>query len=116
MNTDTLPVTPGPMPPEWVDIMIVLGVILAVALAVFFWAVIFRKEGKTRHKHHHHHHHHRTSYREQFKIGVGGIKELFRRHRHRRHRHHRQINPTLAETGGLPPLREPDKPPPPPPP
>jgi len=105
------------MPPEWVDIMIVLGVILAVALAVFFWAVIFRKEGTSRRKHHHHHHHHhRTSYREQFKIGVGGIKELFRRHRHRRHRHHRQINPTLAETGGLPPLRGPDKPPPPPPP
>jgi len=28
-----------------------------------------------------------------------------------RRRKHRQINPTLAQTGGLPPLRRPDEPP-----
>ncbi len=32
--------------------------------------------------------------------------------RKRRHRHHRQHNPTLAESGGLPPLRGPHEPPP----
>ena len=32
--------------------------------------------------------------------------------RKRRHRHHRPINPTLAQTGGLPPKRGPDEPPP----
>jgi uncharacterized iron-regulated membrane protein len=32
--------------------------------------------------------------------------------RRRRHRHHRHTNPTLAETGGLPPLRDPNEPPP----
>ena len=31
-----------------------------------------------------------------------------RKHRHRRHR---QVNPTLAQTGGLPPLRQPGEPP-----
>jgi heme/copper-type cytochrome/quinol oxidase subunit 2 len=33
-----------------------------------------------------------------------------KRQKHRKHRHHHQ-NPTLAETGGLPPLRQPDEPP-----
>jgi hypothetical protein len=32
--------------------------------------------------------------------------------RKRRKRHHRSINPTLAQTGGLPPKRDPDQPPP----
>ena len=32
--------------------------------------------------------------------------------RKRRHRHHRPTNPTLAQTGGLPPRRDPDLPPP----
>jgi hypothetical protein len=31
--------------------------------------------------------------------------------RKRRHRHDRRHNPTLAETGGLPPVRQPDQPP-----
>ena len=30
----------------------------------------------------------------------------------KRRRHHRHTNPTLAETGGLPPMRDPDQPPP----
>ena len=32
-----------------------------------------------------------------------------RKHQHRRR--HRKLNPTLAETGGLPPMREPNQPP-----
>lgn len=32
--------------------------------------------------------------------------------RKRRRRHHKQHNPTLAETGGLPPVRDPNQPPP----
>ena len=34
------------------------------------------------------------------------------KHRRKRHRHHRHTNPTLAESGGLPPKRSPDQPPP----
>lgn len=37
-----------------------------------------------------------------------GAKKRKRRSRHREHRKH---NPTLAETGGLPPLRPPNQPP-----
>ena len=32
--------------------------------------------------------------------------------RKRRHRHHRRLNPTLADTGGLPPKRDENQPPP----
>jgi uncharacterized iron-regulated membrane protein len=32
--------------------------------------------------------------------------------RRRKHRHHRRHNPTLAQTTGLPPLRDPNQPPP----
>ena len=35
-----------------------------------------------------------------------------KRKRKQRKRHHRQHNPTLAEKGGLPPLRAPNEPPP----
>ena len=35
-----------------------------------------------------------------------------KQHRKNRKRHHRQLNPTLAQTGGLPPLRGPGEPPP----
>jgi hypothetical protein len=34
-----------------------------------------------------------------------------KRRKQRRSRHHRKTNPTLAETGGLPPLRDPNQPP-----
>jgi len=35
-----------------------------------------------------------------------------KRHRKQRRRHNRQHNPTLAQTGGLPPMRDPNQPPP----
>ena len=34
-----------------------------------------------------------------------------RRHKHDKRRKRRHLNPTLAQTGGLPPLRKPDEPP-----
>ncbi len=37
-------------------------------------------------------------------------KKKKRKHHHRK-RHQRQHNPTLAETKGLPPMRDPDQPP-----
>jgi hypothetical protein len=35
-----------------------------------------------------------------------------KRRRKHKHRHRRQVNPTLADTGGLPPKRDPDEAPP----
>lgn len=38
-------------------------------------------------------------------------RKTFRKHTHRRRRKHRRTNPTLAQTGGLPPPRNPNEPP-----
>lgn len=78
-------------------IMFFFGVAALVALFVFGWAVLFRKQDQ---------HHsgrsgrlHQTSNRER----KGGI--FSRKHRRKKHR---PTNPTLAETGGLPTLRDPN--------
>jgi hypothetical protein len=39
------------------------------------------------------------------------FRKSTKKKRKRRDRHHRQVNPTLAQTGGLPPLRHPGEPP-----
>ena len=44
-----------------------------------------------------------------FVIWLLVFRQPAKKHRKHRKRHHRQINPTLAQTGGLPPLRRPDE-------
>ena len=54
-----------------------------------------------------------------FGVGITGVviwlfvlrPKSKKAHRKHRQRHHRQHNPTLAETGGLPPKRDPNQPP-----
>ena len=62
---------------SWLNFFLVTGAILLGLVAVLIWAFYFRKN---------------------------------KRKRKRKHRHHRdgksQINPTLAEKGGLPPIRK----------
>jgi hypothetical protein len=65
--------------PSFADIvnpLIIIGASAFVALVCF---ILFRSKLMRRHKHHHHHRHSRSK---------------------------RNLNPTLAQTGGLPPLRE----------
>jgi type VI protein secretion system component VasK len=112
MDTDSLPVS-GPLSLELLDIFAILGAILLVVLIVFFWALMVRKRKNRIRKSRRHH---RKGIREQFQKSAGEIKELVRQHQRGRHREHRALNPTLAQTGGLPPLREAEKPPPLPPP
>jgi hypothetical protein len=75
----------------------VVAAVLAVGLLLFALAYLSRRrryelsnEDPLRPRRHHHHRHHR---------------------RHRTHVTYTQRNPTLAETGGLPPLRPPQPPP-----
>ena len=96
--------------PGWVDFWILLGAILAVALLIFYWAFAIRKQKHRIRKHRHHHH--RPDYRKQIKEVTNDIRKRRSKHRHE----HRPLNPTLSQTGGLPPLREAGQPPPPPPP
>ena len=112
-DIDTLLSTPSRMPAGLLDFLIVFGVILLVVLIVLFWAFAIRKRKNPTRKRHHHH---RKGIREQVQQNAGEIKELIRQRQHGQRREHRPLNPTLAQTGGLPPRRETDKPSPPPPP
>ena len=109
MDTDLVPL-PTHTTSGWAEFFIYLGAIMVVALAIFYWAFAIRKR-KNRIRKYRRHHHHRPGVREQFKKAMEEIRQ-----QQGRHREHRRLNPTLAETGGLPPRREPDQPPPPPPP
>lgn len=62
--------------PQWVYFLAIFAVIGLSALAVFLWAVLFRK------------------------------KKRKRKHRSRHRHEERRLNPTLAESGGLPPARD----------
>jgi hypothetical protein len=71
----------GRLPLEWVDFFIMVGAIALVAIGGLIWALFLRKRGQRRRRKSHHHHEHRLP------------------------------NPTLAQDGGLPPVRQEEKPP-----
>ncbi len=66
---------------DWVMFAIMAVAIGVSVCAVTLWMVFYRPKSKKRHR------------------------------KQRRKRHQRQHNPTLAEKGGLPPMRDPDQPP-----
>jgi FtsZ-interacting cell division protein ZipA len=91
------------------ELLILLGAVGAVTLVLVLWAAYWRKRPRSRRRHHHHHHH-----RSENQIDSPAVTEEMEpedadekryRRKRRRRREHRPRNPTLAETGGLPPLR-----------
>jgi type VI protein secretion system component VasK len=68
--------------PLFADVADFLIIIGAAVFVALVWLFLFRSRLMRRHKHHHHH-----------------------------RRSQRKLNPTLAQTGGLPPIRKEDKPP-----
>ena len=68
------------MSATWVDFFIMAGVFALIAISALIWVFYLRKRGRKR------------------------------RHKHRDHRERRTVNPTLAQTGGLPPPRPPESP------
>lgn len=90
------------------ELLIVLGAVSLVSLLVFLWAIYVRKRPR-QHSHRHHHHHHSHTEPElseglESSAAESNDEPRYRRKRRRR-REHRPRNPTLAETGGLPPVR-----------
>ncbi len=94
----------NPLKVPWVkEALIFAGAIVFVITVIFIWAVWFRKRGR-RHKHHH---------RSESQKGISPppkdetppVKHGHRKSR-RSKREHRPRNPTLAETRGLPPVRD----------
>ena len=104
--TDVLPGSSHWMGLTLKELTMVLGAVGLVTALVLIWAVYLRKKP---HRHSHHHHHHSDDSQDATEStmnsdsGVSGDRRY--RRKRRRRREHRPRNPTLAETGGLPPLR-----------
>jgi hypothetical protein len=89
------------------EVLIILGAAAVVTVWVMVWALFFRKSHRRQHRHHHGHH-----YSQGPAVDAGGgdnnddaSQPPKRRKWRRPRREHRPRNPTLAETGGLPPAR-----------
>jgi len=93
--------------PATLERLIIFGAIGLVTLLALLWAVLVRKERRRRREHHHSHQHSSTP----AEVAEAPAEEDVpsppqkRRRRRRSGRSHRPRNPTLAETGGLPPIR-----------
>jgi type VI protein secretion system component VasK len=94
---------------EWI---IILGAIGLVTLLALGWAAFFRRRSRRRHSHHHGHRHSSQPTDTEVASNEADASAPREKRRHRRRSHHRYLprNPTLAETGGLPPIRPEDPP------
>jgi FtsZ-interacting cell division protein ZipA len=93
--------------PAFRERLIIFGAIGLVTLLVLLWAAFIRSKRRRRHSHHHRHHH----AQKPTEVPAASQNEDVpapSEKRRRRHSHHghRPRNPTLAETGGLPPIRQ----------
>ena len=93
------------------EILLVLGCLAVVSVALLLWAAYIRKRKRHSSGHRSHHFSRTTPGIGTSGAGEKGSEPRRRRHRHRRRRSsHYPLNPTLAQTGGLPPVRR-DEPP-----
>ncbi len=92
------------------EFLTIFGAIAFITLLAFIWAIFLRKRGKRRKA--------RSAQSSQLRpatqvamppgqSGPGAMapQRVHHRRRRRRRREHRPRNPTLADTGGLPPIR-----------
>jgi hypothetical protein len=91
---------------ETPQLTIYFAVFFLLALGIFAWAAFWRKSGGKR-SHRRHHHHHSKSPEAAPKPNIPDYEIPPRRRSKHRRRRRKQLphNPTLAETGGLPPPR-----------
>lgn len=90
------------------EVLAIFGSLTALLLLIFIWVVFIRKPHRRHHRHHHHHSHRFGMNPDAEVDDDDGEEEEGQDHKHRhrrRRREHRTRNPTLAETGGLPPVR-----------
>jgi hypothetical protein len=93
--------------PAFRERLMIFAAIGLVTLVLLVWAAFIRSKRRRRHSHHHRHHQAQGPAEVPMasqKEDEAAPPEKRRRRRHSRHRH-RPRNPTLAETGGLPPIR-----------
>jgi FtsZ-interacting cell division protein ZipA len=86
--------------------LLIFGALGLVTLLILAWAVFLRKRRKRRHEHHHSHHDSPKPAEVAQAPAEEDVPSPSGKRRRRRSGHsHRPRNPTLAETGGLPPIR-----------
>ena len=99
-----------------VQFSIFFGAAFLLIIGIFAWAAFYRKPGSGSHRHHRHHRHHRQDLppltARPGQPPPGQVPSGRRRRRRRRRHSDLPRNPTLAETGGLPPRRTDETPPP----
>jgi hypothetical protein len=87
--------------------LVVFGAIGLVTLLALVWAIFIRKRRRRRRSHHHSHQHSAIPTETSAALNDAGaaLPPPEPRKGRRSRRRHRSRNPTLAETGGLPPIR-----------
>jgi hypothetical protein len=107
-----------PLPPTGVptEILILLGVLFLLSVALTVWVLKGRTPGgssrrRSRHRSHRHSKPEVPTTEARAAEDEDDGKGRRRRHRRKRGGDHRPRNPTLAETGGLPPVRPEGQPP-----
>lgn len=98
--------------PQTKERLIILGATAAITLGAVIWAVFIRKRRKRKPNYHRRS---SSSFRNQAAAAKEEISRMIKQRasEKRRRRHHRPRNATLADTGGLPPMRSglpPDEP------
>jgi len=87
----------------WLEYVIIVGTFFVLIGGAFVWAAFFRRRGR---RHRHHHHHETTGWEKSAEDSHHSSgPSLFGRKKKRRRSTHRPMNPTLADTGGLPQAR-----------
>jgi hypothetical protein len=97
------------MTPGTREALIVLAATLPIIALVLFWVLVLRKPGRRHHRDHHEVPATLIRYRQEQQEDAG-LLAVFRSSHRRRKRAYRRRNPTLADTGGLPPVRSGDPP------
>ena len=91
--------------------LIIFSAIGLVILLVLLWAVFLRKSRRRHSRHHSHEHSSSPNEAPEAPNDEGDLSPPQKGRKARRtRRRHRSRNPTLAETGGLPPVRPEDSP------
>jgi type VI protein secretion system component VasK len=92
--------------PGTIQGLIIFGAIGLVTLLILVWAIFFRKQRRRRSHHHSHHHSSEPAVAPEVPAAEPGPLPPETHHQRKRlRRRRRSRNPTLAETGGLPPIR-----------
>jgi flagellar biosynthesis/type III secretory pathway M-ring protein FliF/YscJ len=91
------------------DGVVIFGVLMLVSLFLVIWAAFIRRRRRRKRAHHYPRPRPEVATAESRSESQEQVSEnsnQTRRRSRRRRREHRPKNPTLAETGGLPPIRD----------